>query len=160
MPELTRRQRFAAWISRSTVFRRVLGPKVFAKADRWVLYRTKGRLTAAGPPLFPTMVLTTTGRGPARPDGWPSSTCPTATARSSWPPTSGGSAHPAWSANLLAHPEVEVAAGGERWSGRARLLDDDEKAARWPDLIAHMPAWDGYTKVTDRDLRVFALERA
>jgi len=25
---------------------------------------------------------------------------------------------------------------------------------------AHMPAWDGYTKVTDRELRVFALERA
>ena len=62
--------------------------------------------------------------------------------------------------HLLAHPEVEVAAGGERWSGRARLLDDAEKATCWPDLIAHMPAWDGYTKVTDRDLRVFALERA
>ena len=28
-----------------------------------------------------------------------------------------------------------------------------------PELIAQMPAWDGYTKVTDRDLRVFALER-
>jgi len=59
--ELTLRQRFAARISRSSVFRRFLGPKVFAKADRWVLYRTKGRLTAAGPPLFPTMVLTTIG---------------------------------------------------------------------------------------------------
>jgi len=67
--------------------------------------------------------------------------------------------HPAWSTNLLVNPEVEVAAGGERWSGRARLLDEAEKAARWLDLIAHMPAWDGYTKVTDRDLRVFALER-
>ena len=160
MPELTRRQVFAAWISRSTVFRRVLGPKVFAKADRWVLYRTKGRLTAAGPPLFPTMVLTTTGArsGEARrvalvylPDGDGALVVAS---------NFGREAHPAWSANLLAHPEVEVAAGGERWSGRARLLDRDEKAARWPDLIAHMPAWDGYTKVTDRDLRVFALDRA
>jgi hypothetical protein len=50
-------------------------------------------------------------------------------------------------------------AGGQRWAARARLLDDDEKAARWPELAAHMPAWDGYTAVTDRDLRVFALER-
>ena len=39
------------------------------------------------------------------------------------------------------------------------LVGEAEKAARWLDLIAHMPAWDGYTKVTDRDLRVFALER-
>jgi deazaflavin-dependent oxidoreductase (nitroreductase family) len=67
--------------------------------------------------------------------------------------------HPAWSTNLLAHPDFQVAAGGERWQGRARLLDAEEKAERWPELIAHMPAWDGYTKVTDRDLRVFALER-
>jgi deazaflavin-dependent oxidoreductase (nitroreductase family) len=67
--------------------------------------------------------------------------------------------HPAWSTNLLAHPDFRAAAGGERWTGRARLLDTAEKAQRWPDLIAHMPAWDGYTKVTDRDLRVFALER-
>lgn len=159
MPELTFRQRFAARISRSTVFRRVLGPKVFAKADRWVLYRTRGRLTAAGPPLFPTMVLTTTGArsGEARrvalvylPDGDGALVVAS---------NFGRERHPAWSTNLLAHPEVEVAAGGERWSGRARLLDDEEKATRWPELIAHMPAWDGYTRVTDRDLRVFALER-
>ncbi len=159
MPELTFRQRFAARVSRSTVFRRVLGPKVFAKADRWVLYRTKGRLTAAGPPLFPTMVLTTTGArsGEARrvalvylPDDDGALVVAS---------NFGRERHPAWSTNLLVNPEVEVAAGGERWSGRARLLDEAEKAARWLDLIAHMPAWDGYTKVTDRDLRVFALER-
>jgi hypothetical protein len=29
-----------------------------------------------------------------------------------------------------------------------------------PELIAHLPAWDGDTKVTDRDLRVVALDRA
>ena len=159
MAELTLRQRFAARISRSSVFRRFLGPKVFAKADRWVLYRTKGRLTAAGPPLFPTMVLTTVGSrsGEARrvalvylPDG---------TGALVVASNFGREHHPAWSTNLLAHPEIQVAAGGERWSGRARLLAADEKADRWPELIAHMPAWDGYTQVTDRDLRVFALER-
>jgi hypothetical protein len=29
-----------------------------------------------------------------------------------------------------------------------------------PESIAHLPAWDGYTKVPDRDLRAFALDRA
>ena len=160
MPELTLRQRFAARISRSSVFRRFLGPKVFAKADRWVLWRTKGRWTAAGPPLFPTMVLVTRGAksGELRrvalvylPDGDGALVVAS---------NFGRERHPAWSSNLLADAEIEVAAGGERWSGRARLLDAEEKAGRWPDLVAHMPAWDGYTKVTDRDLRVFALERS
>jgi deazaflavin-dependent oxidoreductase (nitroreductase family) len=158
--DLTLRQRFAARISRSGVFRRFLGPKVFAKLDRWILYRTKGRLTAAGPPLFPTMVLTTVGArsGESRrvalvylPDGDGAMVVAS---------NFGRERHPAWSTNLLANAEVEVAAGGERWSGRARLLEAEEKAARWPELVAHMPAWDGYTKVTNRDLRVFALERA
>jgi deazaflavin-dependent oxidoreductase (nitroreductase family) len=149
----------AAAVSRWSFFRRVLGPKVFARVDRWLLHRTKGRLTVTGPPLFPTMALTTTGAktGERRrvalvylPDGDGALVVAS---------NFGRERHPAWSANLLAHPEVEVAAGGERWTGRARMLDAEEKAERWPELIAHMPAWDGYTKVTARDLRVFALER-
>lgn len=158
--DLTLRQRFAARVSRSGVFRRFLGPKVFAKADRWVLYRTKGRLTAAGPPLFPTMVLTTVGARSGEPRRVALVYLPEGDGALVVASNFGRERHPAWSANLLAHPDVEVAAGGERWSGRARLLDADEKAARWPDLVAHMPAWEGYTKVTTRDLRVFALERA
>ena len=142
------------------MFRRVLGPRVFAKADRWVLHRTKGRLTAAGPPLFPTMVLTTTGARSGEPRRVALVYLPDGDGALVVASNFGRERHPAWSVNLLAHPEVEVAAGGERWSVRARLLDGAEKATRWPDLIAHMPAWDGYTKVTDRDLRVFALERA
>ena len=159
MAEPTSRQRFAARISRSTVFRRFLGPKVFAKADRWVLYRTKGRLTAAGPPLFPTMVLTTTGARSGEPRRVALVYLPDGDSALVVASNFGRERHPAWSTNLLAHPEIEVVAAGERWTGRARLLDDQEKADRWPELIAQMPAWDGYTKVTDRDLRVFALDR-
>ncbi len=159
MAELTRRQRLAARISRSGIFRRVLGPKLFAKADRWVLWRTKGRLTAAGPPMFPTMVLVTTGAKTGEPRRVALVYLPDGDGALVVASNFGRERHPAWSTNLLAEPGFEVAAGGERWTGRARLLDPDEKAARWPELIAHMPAWDGYTKVTDRDLRVFALEK-
>jgi deazaflavin-dependent oxidoreductase (nitroreductase family) len=159
MADLTLRQRFAARISSSGVFRRFLGPKVFAKADRWILWRTKGRLTVTGPPLFPTMVLVTRGAKSGEPRRVALVYLPDGDGALVVASNFGRERHPAWSSNLLAHPEVEVAAGGERWTGRARLLDDDEKAARWPDLVAHMPAWDGYTKVTDRNLRVFSLER-
>jgi deazaflavin-dependent oxidoreductase (nitroreductase family) len=160
MAELTRRQRFAARISAWGPFRRFLGPKVFAKADRWVLWRTKGRLTVTGPPMFPTMVLETTGAKSGEPRRVALVYLPDGDGALVVASNFGRERHPGWSANLLAHPELRVAAGGERWTGRARLLDADEKATRWPDLIAHMPAWDGYTKVTDRDLRVFALERS
>ncbi len=159
MPELTTRQRFAARISRSTVFRRLLGPKLFAKADRWILYRTKGRLTAAGPLLFPTMVLTTTGALSGEPRRVALVYLPDGDGALVVASNFGRERHPAWSANLLTHPEVEVVAAGGSWTGQARLLGAEEKATRWPELVAHMPAWDGYTKVTDRDLRVFALER-
>jgi deazaflavin-dependent oxidoreductase (nitroreductase family) len=159
MPDLTVRQRFAARISRSTIFRRFLGPKLFAKADRWVLWRTKGRWTAAGPPLFPTMVLETIGAKSGEPRRVALVYLPTEKGALVVASNFGRERHPAWSVNLLADAECRVAAGGERWTGRARLLGDDEKAERWPDLIAHMPAWDGYTAVTDRNLRVFALER-
>lgn len=159
MAELSRRQRVAAAISRWPLFRRLLGPKVFARVDRWILDRTDGRLTAAGPPLFPTMALTTTGARSGEPRRVALVYLPDGDGALVVASNFGRERHPAWSANLLANPEAEVAAGGERWKARARLLDPEEKAARWPELIAHMPAWEGYTKVTDRDLRVFALER-
>jgi deazaflavin-dependent oxidoreductase (nitroreductase family) len=149
----------AAAISRAPVFRRFLGPKVFARLDRWVLDRTRGRLTAAGPPLFPTMVLTTTGARSGELRRVALVYLPDADGALVVASNFGRAQHPAWSANLLAHPEAEVLARGQRWPARARLLDADEKARRWPDLVAHMPAWDGYTEITDRDLRVFALER-
>jgi deazaflavin-dependent oxidoreductase (nitroreductase family) len=159
MADLTFRQRMAAAISRAPVFRRFLGPKVFAKIDRWVLFRTKGRLTATGRPLFPTMGLTTTGAKSGQPRRVALVYLPDGDGALVVASNFGGARHPAWSANLLAHSEVQVVAAGEQWSGRARLLDADEKAKRWPELTAHMPAWDGYTDITSRDLRVFALER-
>jgi len=157
--DLPLRARFAAKVSGWGPFRRVLGPKVFAKADRWVLERSSGRLTAAGPPLFPTMVLTTTGARSGEPRKVALVYYPDGDGALVVASNFGRERHPAWSANLLAHPEAEVVADGGRWSARARLLAAEEKAARWPELAAHMPAWDGYTEVTDRDLRVFALER-
>ncbi len=160
MADLPLRQRWAAAISRAPVFRRFLGPKVFARFDRWVLRRTRGRFTATGPPLFPTMVLTTTGAKSGEPRPVALVYLPDHDGALVVASNFGREHHPAWSANLLAHPHAEVMAAGERWNARARLLDADEKARRWPDLVAHMPAWDGYTHVTDRDLRVFALERA
>src|SRR4029450_10536695 len=120
VPALTGRQRIAAAISRAPVFRRFLGPKVFARFDRWVLWRTKGRFTATGPPLFPTMVLTTTGAGWGEPRRVALVYLPDGDGALVVASNFGGERHPAWSANLLAHPDAEVGAGGEGGAGAAR----------------------------------------
>ena len=65
--------------------------------------------------------------------------------------------HPAWSYNLLAHPEATVVFRGRRIPVTARLLDAEEKAEIWPRLTAVWPTYDTYEDRTARDLRVFEL---
>ena len=64
---------------------------------------------------------------------------------------------PAWTANLIAHPEAEVLFRGETTPMRARLLSDDERETAWPTLLRVFPAWERYTSVTERRFRVFEL---
>jgi len=140
--------------------RKFLGPKVFAKADRWMLERTKGRLTVFGPPIFPTLVLTTTGRRSGEPRKVSLVYAPLDGAihvvASNW----AREHHPAWSENLLANPGADVISKEGSFPVRAHLLDAEEKKEAWPDLVELMPQWDFYTTITDRDLRVFRLDRA
>jgi deazaflavin-dependent oxidoreductase (nitroreductase family) len=159
-PKMGALKRGALALTRTTPFRRVLGPKVLGRMDRWVLLKTKGRWTAFGRPMFPTMVLTTTGRrsGEPRPvslvyvpDGDDAYVVGSNWAREG---------HPAWSHNLVADPVAVVVAAGEEWPAEARLLSDDEKADRWSSLIEVMPQWQEYVSMTDRNIRVFHLARA
>ena len=65
--------------------------------------------------------------------------------------------HPAWTANLLARPDATITYEGRRRDVRARLLDDGEAEAIWPELLEWYPGWERYTDVTDRTFRVFEL---
>jgi deazaflavin-dependent oxidoreductase (nitroreductase family) len=65
--------------------------------------------------------------------------------------------HPAWTANLLATPHAVVVHRGRTIPVVARLLEADERAAVWPELLEWYPAWKDYTEVTDREFRVFEL---
>jgi deazaflavin-dependent oxidoreductase (nitroreductase family) len=153
-------KRGALALTRTGPFRRVIGPKVLGRVDRWVLVRTKGRWTAFGRPMFPTMVLTTTGRRSGEPRAVSLVYVPDGddayVVGSNW----ARDGHPAWSHNLLADPSATVTADGQEWSAEARLLTDEEKAEAWPGLIEVMPQWDEYVSMTDRDIRVFHLARA
>jgi deazaflavin-dependent oxidoreductase (nitroreductase family) len=67
---------------------------------------------------------------------------------------------PQWLLNLRAHPETHVSVGRERRPVVAHIATAEEKAALWPELIAHNREWDDYTRRTDREIPVVILRPA
>jgi len=134
------------------------GSKILPPVDR-VLYRLTGGRVALSQSLVPSLVLTTTGRKSGEPRTTPLATLPVGDDFLVVGSNFGKEHHPAWTANLLANPEAMVTFKGGEIPVVARLLDPDEKAKVWPDLLRIWPAWTSYTERSGRDLRVFKLER-
>ncbi|MEV0782688.1 nitroreductase family deazaflavin-dependent oxidoreductase [Streptomyces sp. NPDC050423] len=72
----------------------------------------------------------------------------------------GRTGHPAWTSNLLAHPEAAVIS----WKGRdipvrASLLAGAERAAVWETALRFWPPYAAYQARIDREIRLFRLER-
>lgn len=72
----------------------------------------------------------------------------------------GAPRHPAWYANLVAHPEITVEQGGRVRALRARQVGAEEKARLWPICVAHYAPYQAYQQRTDRDIPVFRCEPA
>lgn len=144
-------------IAGSETFLRI-APKFVPKLDRAVYRLTKGRrIMSQG--LVPTLVLFTTGARSGLQRETPLACLP---GDGGWYVVGsnyGQATHPAWTANLLAHPDAAVAFEGQRLDVTARLLDAGEKRAVWPRLTAAWPNYDRYVERSGgRDLRVFFLE--
>ena len=71
----------------------------------------------------------------------------------------GQSAHPAWTANLLANPQAWVAMGGKEIPVTATLLTGDEYDHACELFMTYLKAYPAYRTRTDREIRVFALDR-
>lgn len=136
-----------------------VGPRVMPPLDRFVHRVSGGRLLVSRL-MLPCIVLTTTGRRSGEPRQSPLAAVPHDGAFYVVGSNFGKPHHPAWSWNLLAHPEAEVAYRGEEFAVRAELLEPDQKAAVWPELIAKWPLFDLYVQRSGRDLRVYRLVRA
>lgn len=136
-------------------FRKV-GPKIVPPMDRALNKLTKGRFIVSKF-LVPSLVLTTTGQTSGLPRESPLACVP---GQGGWfvvGSNFGQEKHPAWTGNLLVDPKATVTFEGAVHDVTARLLDPEEKADRWPDLIAAWPAYDDYVEASGRDLRVFHL---
>lgn len=130
------------------------------RADTWVGRRTKGRVVALGLRDLPSLLITTTGRKTGQPRTNPLLYAPDGDAfvviGSNW----GQAHHPAWSGNLIAHPDAMVTVGGTEIPVRARLTTGAEKERLRGLLEAIWPAYRVYVqRAAGRDIRIFRLER-
>lgn len=145
-----------AKVSGSPAFARV-GPRVVPPVDR-VLYRATGGRLGLSSIIVPSLVLTTTGAKSGLPRHTPLATHPEG---GSWYVVGsnfGRPHHPAWTHNLLAHPDATVTYAGRTVNVTAHLLGDAEVAEVWPRLIARWPSYDRYAETAGRELRVFRLD--
>ncbi|WP_371661736.1 nitroreductase family deazaflavin-dependent oxidoreductase [Streptomyces sp. NBC_00280] len=71
----------------------------------------------------------------------------------------GRTGHPAWTANLLAHPDAEVNWKGEDIPVTARLLAGEERDAAWKALLAFWPPYATYQARVEREIRIFRIVR-
>ncbi len=71
----------------------------------------------------------------------------------------GSPRHPDWYFNLLAHPQVTVEVGREKFTATARLLKGDERERAFKRAVEVFPPYGEYQKKTTREIPIFALER-
>jgi deazaflavin-dependent oxidoreductase (nitroreductase family) len=65
--------------------------------------------------------------------------------------------HPAWTANLSAHPDVTVTVRGKRISIHATRIPAAELDAVWAHIEKQWPGYRGYERSSGRTLRIFRL---
>jgi deazaflavin-dependent oxidoreductase (nitroreductase family) len=146
-------------VAASTWFRKV-GPRIVPPVDK-ALHRLSGGRFLLGQSLLPGLVLTTTGAVSGRPRVAPLACLPEPDG--GWVVVGsnfGRELHPAWTGNLLRHPEAEVSFRGRATPVTARLLEGAERAEVWPRLLEIWPVYDTYAERAGRELRVFRLTPA
>ena len=70
----------------------------------------------------------------------------------------GDDAHPLWYRNLTEHPEVRVQVGAKVVQGTSRTATSEERAAFWPVMVGHWPAYEEYQAKTDREIPIVVIE--
>ncbi|MFF5534144.1 nitroreductase/quinone reductase family protein [Streptomyces cinerochromogenes] len=146
-------------VSSTRLFAKV-APHVVPALDRGVHRLTRGRVLLSAR-LLPGVILTSTGARTGRPRRTPLACMPVEDGRS-WilvGSNFGRPGHPAWTHNLLAHPEASVS-----WKGRdipvtARLLTGEERAVAWRALLAFWPPYAVYQARVEREIRLFRITR-
>ncbi|MBC9730106.1 nitroreductase family deazaflavin-dependent oxidoreductase [Streptomyces sp. TRM68367] len=146
-------------VSATRGFARV-APYVLPALDRAVHRLTRGKLLLSAQ-LLPGAILTSTGARSGLPRRTPLACMPEEGGRS-WILVGsdfGRTGHPAWTGNLLAHPDAVINRKGTDIPVTARLLEGEERAAAWQAVVAFWPPYAAYQERVDREIRLFRLVR-
>lgn len=144
-------------ISRTPWFRR-FATTALPPIERFLSRATGGRMQVTTA-LVPSLVLHTLGAKSGEPRDAPLMYTPDGQGRALVAGTNwAGPRHPAWTANLLAHPDAEITVRGRRMAVRAELIPDDERDAVWAIMEAQWPDYREYERDSGRTARIFRLQ--
>ncbi|MBX3195898.1 MAG: nitroreductase family deazaflavin-dependent oxidoreductase [Microbacteriaceae bacterium] len=146
-----------AWASRTRLFRRV-GPAIMPPLERAMRVVSRGRMPLSGLAV-PSLVLHTTGARSGLERSTELMYCPDGEDMLVTGSNFAREHHPAWTSNLLAHPDAAVTLGGRRIPVAAELVPADEREATWVRLERNWPGYRGYERAAGRELRIFRLRR-
>lgn len=145
-------------VSATRTFARV-APHFIPALDRAVHRLTRGKVLLSAQ-MLPGVILTATGARSGQPRRTPLACLPAEDG--SWlliGSNFGRPGHPAWTGNLLKHPDAEVSWRGEEIPVRARLLTGEERALAWRAALTFWPPYAAYQARVEREIRLFRLER-
>ncbi|MCT9093026.1 nitroreductase family deazaflavin-dependent oxidoreductase [Streptomyces sp. ASQP_92] len=146
-------------VSSTRAFARI-APHFVPAMDRAVHRLTRGRVILSAR-MLPGVVLTARGARSGLARTTPLACMPEADG-DSWVligSNFGRPGHPAWTGNLLAHPDASISWKGRDIPVRARLLEGEERASAWRAALNFWPPYATYQSRIDREIRLFRLER-
>lgn len=133
--------------------------RALVPVDRRLLNKTKGRYTVLGPFGLQVLVLTTIGKKSGQRRQSPLIYTRDANRLYLFGSNFGQAKHPAWTSNLLANPDAWVTMGGREIPVVATQLSGDEYDRACGLFMKYLKAYPAYRTRTDREIRVFALDR-
>ena len=143
-------------LTRTRLFR-WLAPRVLPAVEAALGALTGGRVQLASL-LVPSLVLHTVGARTGEPRDTPLMYTPDGRGRAIVAGTSfARERHPAWTYNLLAHPDAAITVRGRTMRVRAALVGDDARDAAWARIEAQWPGYRSYERESGRVVRLFVL---
>ncbi len=149
--------------------RAIVAPLTRTRAFRWAAPRVMppienaiaaltGRNVQLSALLVPSLILTTTGAK----SGLPRESVLMYTADGHGRAIVAGTSfarehHPAWTYNLLAHPEAEISVRGRRYAVRASVIEGDAREQAWRRIESQWPGYRAYERESGRTVRLFRL---
>ncbi|MEU5150389.1 nitroreductase family deazaflavin-dependent oxidoreductase [Streptomyces yangpuensis] len=144
----------------STMLFAKIAPHFIPAMDKAVHRLTRGKVLLSAR-MLPGVILTAKGARTGEPRTTPLACMPEDGGRS-WiliGSNFGRPGHPAWTGNLLKHPDAQVSWQGEDIAVRARLLAGEERAEAWRTVLGFWPPYATYQARIEREIRLFRLER-